>query len=160
MMWINDYFPVLLRVFLVVLFPFSALDKIFNWESAMKQAGPIPLPRAMLIISIVVEFAAPLCIVAGWYDRLAAFILASFCVITAVLFHQFWRYPDVWRFKEGEGLQHFWEFLKNFGLVGGLGLIMLAPETLPLSEVVQNPLASTHVIGPHAGSPIAPLPHR
>jgi uncharacterized membrane protein YphA (DoxX/SURF4 family) len=27
-------------------------------------------------------------------DRLAAFILAGFCVITAVLFHQFWRFPD------------------------------------------------------------------
>jgi hypothetical protein len=35
-------------------------------------------------------------------------------------------------------MQHFWEFLKNFGLVGGLGLIVLAPRTLPVSEVVQH----------------------
>jgi putative oxidoreductase len=48
----------------------------------------------MLVASIVVEFVTPVCIVAGWHDRLAAFILAGFCVITAVLFHQK-SYPRV-----------------------------------------------------------------
>ena len=115
-----------LRVCLVVLFPFSALDKIINWPSAMKQAGSMPWPQAMLVVSIVVETAAPLCIVIGWHDRIAAFILAGFCAVTALLFHQFWRFADFWRFRDGEGLQHFWEFLKNFGLVGGLGFIVLA----------------------------------
>jgi hypothetical protein len=43
---------------------------------------------------------------------------------------------------------------KNFGLVGGLGFIMLAPRTLPVSEVVQHPLA--YVTGSQAGSPVAP----
>jgi putative oxidoreductase len=123
---IAHYAPTALRICLVVLFPFSALDKILNWPSAMQQAGTMPWPRAMLVASIVVELAAPLCIVIGWHDRLAAFILAGFCVVTAVLFHQFWRFPEFWRFREGEGLQHFWEFLKNFGLVGGLGFIALA----------------------------------
>ena len=158
MTFINDYAPLLLRICLVVLFPFSGLDKILNWGSAMQQAGHIVFKPAMLVASIVVEFGAPVCIVAGWHDRLAAFVLAGFCVVTAVLFHQFWRFPDFWRFKEGEGLEHFWEFLKNFGLVGGLGLVMLAPRTLPLSEVLLHPLASTHVVGPHAGETIAPTP--
>jgi putative oxidoreductase len=155
---INEYAPLLLRICLVALFPFSGLDKIVNWGSALKQAGDIPFKRAMVVASIFVEFAAPICIVSGWHDRLAAFILAGFCVITAVLFHQFWLFPGFWRFKEGEGLQHFWEFLKNFGLVGGLGLIVLAPRTLPFSEVVQHPLASSHVIGSQAGSTIEPEP--
>jgi putative oxidoreductase len=154
MMLINDYAPLLLRIFLVVLFPFSGLDKILNWGAAMKQAGSIPFKPAMLVASIVVEFVTPVCIVIGWHDRLAAFILAGFCVVTALLFHQFWRFPDFWRFKESEGLEHFWEFLKNFGLVGGLGLIVLAPGTLPVSQVVRHPLASTVVVGPHAGSPV------
>lgn len=148
MTWINDFTPLLLRVFLVVLFPFSALDKILNWPSAMTQAGNMPFPRAMLAASIVVEFVAPACIVAGWHDRLAALVLAGFCVTTAVMFHQFWRCAEFWRFREGVGLQHFWEFLKNFGLAGGLGLLMLAPRTLPLSEVLHHPLTSTHVASP------------
>jgi putative oxidoreductase len=157
---INEYLPLVLRICLVILFPFSALDKIVNWNAAMKQAGTLPFKPAMLVASIIVEGVAPVCIVAGWHDRLAAFVLAAFCVATAVLFHQFWRFPDFWRFKEGEGLEHFWEFLKNFGLVGGLGLVMLAPQTLPLSEVVRHPLASTHVVGPHAGSPVVPPAER
>jgi putative oxidoreductase len=155
MHFINDIAPLLLRIALVVLFPFSALDKIVNWGAAMKQAGSLPFKPAMLAASIVVEVVTPVCIVTGWHDRLAAFVLAGFCVVTALLFHQFWRYADFWRFREGEGLEHFWEFLKNFGLVGGLGLVMLAPRTLPLSEIVQSPLASSHVAGPQAGAPIA-----
>ncbi len=153
MILINAYAPLLLRLCLVVLFPFSALDKVMNWGSAMKQAGTVPFKPAMLVASIIVELVTPVCIVTGWHDRLAAFVLAGFCVITALLFHQFWRFPDFWRFKEGEGLAHFWDFLKNFGLVGGLGLIMLSPRTLPVSEAVQHPLVSTVVVGPQTGTP-------
>ena len=158
MMLVNDYAPLLLRVFLVVLFPFSGLDKIVNWGSAMKQAGTLPFAPAALVLSIVVEFVTPVCIVTGWHDRPAAFILAGFCVLTAVLFHQFWRYPDFWRFREGEGLEHFWEFLKNFGLVGGLGLVVLSPGTLPVSQVLSHPLESSHVAGPQAGRPAGLAP--
>lgn len=155
---VNDYAPLLLRVFLVVLFPFSGLDKVVNWGAAMKQAGTAPYAPAMLVGAIVVEFVTPICIVTGWHDRLAAFVLAGFCVVTAVLYHQFWRFPDFWRFRPGEGLDHFWEFLKNFGLVGGLSLIVLSPRTLPVSVVVQHPLASSHVTGPDAGSPVPTAP--
>jgi putative oxidoreductase len=154
MIWINDYAPLLLRLCLVVLFPFSAFDKIVNWNEAMKQAGSLPFKPAMLWLSILVEIVAPICIVIGWHDRLAAFILAGFCVVTAVLFHQFWRYPEFWRFQPGEGLEHFWEFLKNFGLVGGLGLIVLSQATLPVSVVAAHPLLSSHVAGRQAGAPI------
>lgn len=151
---VNEYLPLLLRILLVVLFPFSALDKIVNWGAAIKQAGGGTLAPAMLVAAIAIETVCPACIVSGWHDRLAAFVLAGFCAVTAVLFHQFWRDPNFWRFREGEGLQHFWEFLKNFGLVGGLGLVMLAPRTLPFSDVVRHPLASTSVSGPQAGAPL------
>jgi putative oxidoreductase len=156
---LNDYAPLLLRICLVMLFPFSALDKIVNWRAAMQQAGSLPFKPAMLVASILVETVAPVCIITGWHDHFAAFVLAGFCVVTALLFHQFWRFAGFWRFREGEGLEHFWEFLKNFGLVGGLGLIVLAPRTLPLGTVLQDPLASSHVIGPEAGAPLtAPTP--
>jgi putative oxidoreductase len=125
--FLSHHAPLLLRVCLVVLFPFSGLDKIVNWDSARKQTGAIPLARTLIVLSIFVEFAMPVCIVTGWHDRLAACVLAGFCVVTALLFHQFWRFAGFWRFEEGEGLEHFWEFLKNFGLVGGLGLIVLMP---------------------------------
>ena len=154
---LNDYAPLLLRVCLVVLFPFSGLDKIVNWSTAMQQAGKGRFAPAMLVAAAVVEVATPVCIVLGWHDRLAAFVLAGFCAVTAVLYHQFWRFPDFWRFRPGEGLEHFWEFLKNFGLVGGLGLVVLAPRTLPATEFLAHPLSSTAVSGPQAGD-VVPTP--
>ncbi len=155
---LNDYAPLLLRICLVMLFPFSGLDKIINWRDALRQAGTALYAPAMLVTGVLVEFVAPLCIISGWHDRLAAFVLAGFCAVTAVLYHQFWRYPDFWRFRPGEGLEHFWEFLKNFGLVGGLGLIVLSPRTLPASDALRHPLASSHVTGPQAGAPLDPAP--
>src|ERR1700686_1682481 len=74
---INDYAPLLLRICLVVLFPFSGLDKIINWNSAMKQAGNIPFKPAMLVVSIIVEFGTPVCIVAGGHDRLFALLFGG-----------------------------------------------------------------------------------
>ena len=155
---LNDYAPLLLRICLVVLFPFSGLDKIVNWRSAKQQAGEGALASAMLVAAMVVEIVTPVCIVLGWHDRLAAFVLAGFCAVTAVLYHQFWRFPDFWRFRPGEGLEHFWEFLKNFGLVGGLGLVVLAPRTLPATDFLQHPLSSTHVSGPQAGDIVPAAP--
>jgi putative oxidoreductase len=139
--------PLLLRICLVLLFPFSGADKIINWSAAMKQASAAPFPAGLLAAGIVIEFAAPACIVAGWHDRLAAFVLAGFCVVTALLFHPFWRFADFWRFRAGAGLEHFWEFLKNFGLAGGLGLVMLSPGSLAVSTVALHPLASSSVVG-------------
>ena len=77
-MWVNFYLvPIVIRVCLVVLFPFSALDKIVYWRDALKQADSSFLPRALgpasLIVGIVIELAAPVLIVIGWHDRIAAF---------------------------------------------------------------------------------------
>ena len=154
MTWIDDHAVLLLRICLVVLFPFSAIDKVVNWGAAMRQASAVPFAAGVLVVGIVVELVCPACIVTGWHDRLAAFTLAGFCAVTALLFHQFWRDPNFWRFKTGEGLSHFWDFLKNFGLVGGLGLIVLAAHAQPLSTVARDPLASSYVVGPAAGDPV------
>ena len=73
MMLVNAYAPLLFRICLVVLFPFSAVDKIRNWDAAMQQASGLPFKPQMLVLSIVVEIVTPICIITGWHDRLAAF---------------------------------------------------------------------------------------
>jgi putative oxidoreductase len=114
------------RAALVVLFPFSALDKIMHWQDALKQAKSSFLPGggALLVMAILVEFFMPVMILIAWHDRAAALLLAAFCVVTAFLYHPFWRFPAFWS-TDGEGRAHFWDFLKNFGLAGGLLLIAL-----------------------------------
>jgi len=135
--------PLLARVCLVVMFPFSGLDKIVHWQDALKQANSSFLPggKVLLVLAIVVEFVMPACVVVGWHDRLAAFVLAGFCVVTALLYHPFWNYPSFWS-KAGDGRAHFWDFLKNLGLVGGLLLLTIGGTPLSISAVLTHPLSS------------------
>lgn len=113
------------RVCLVCLFPPSAVDKIKHRKQALKQARSGPLPDAPLLIDAgtVVETVAPLCIITGKFDRPAAFVLAGFCAVTAVGYHQFWTYDDLRAPGKSKGREEMWEFLKNFGLVGGLLMV-------------------------------------
>jgi putative oxidoreductase len=137
--------PWLARAFLVVLFPFSALDKVLDWKGALAQANSSFLPGgpALLVAAIVIEIAAPACIVLAWHDRLAALVLAAFCAVTALLYHGFWRYRDFWAPGASRARDEFWNFLKNFGLVGGLLLVVVAGRPAPLAWVVAHPLSSS-----------------
>ncbi len=94
----------------------------------MKQAGsgPLPDPGLLLDLGIAVELIAPVLIVAEKRDREAALVLAGFCAATALLFHRFWEYDDLLKQNQkSEGREHLWEFLKNFGLAGGLMTVTL-----------------------------------
>ncbi len=114
------------RLCLVCLFPPSALDKLIHRKEALEQARSGPLPGAPLLLdaAIAVEMVAPICIVTGKYDRAAAGMLAGFCVATALLYHPFWTYGDLSVRGKSKGREELWEFLKNFGLVGGLLLVI------------------------------------
>ena len=126
----NSWLRTLTRISLVVLFPFSAADKIFNWGQAVKQAksGPAPFAQAapeLLLAGIAIEAITPFCIVTGRRDRESAALLAGFCASTALLYHPFWTHDDLFAKGKSTGREELWEFLKNFGLVGGLMLIAL-----------------------------------
>jgi putative oxidoreductase len=117
----NQLLDFIARLCVVVLFPFSALNKIFDHQSAMAQAanGLIPLPPAisalLLVLGGILEVVGPVCILSGFYRRQAALLFVFYVIVTAVLFHNFWSFPfngDAWN-------QNFWPFLKNFGLAGG-----------------------------------------
>src|SRR5215470_1651999 len=109
------------RLCLVLLFPFSCLNKIFDYHSAMAQAahGLISFPPAiaalLLVLGGILEAVGPFCILFGFYRRQAALLFIFYVVATAVLFHNFWSFPfngDAWN-------ENFWPFLKNLGLAGG-----------------------------------------
>ena len=128
-MWMTGAAWLLARVCLVAMFPFSALDKVWHWKNALTQTNSAGLPggAALLVLAILVEGLTPFCIIFRVFDRPAALILAGFCAVTAFLYHPFWSYPDF--FSESDSStsrEHFWQFLKNFGLVGGLLLVVFA----------------------------------
>ena len=123
----NAFARTIARVCLVVLFPFSAADKVFNWNEAIKQAKKGPMPEAapfMLAAAIGTEALTPVAIVTGWHGREAAALLGGFCTATALLYHPFWEHDDLFKKGKSTGREELWEFLKNFGLVGGLLFIV------------------------------------
>ena len=135
------------RALLVVLFlPFSALDKAFNGKGAVAQARqmlPGPLAVAAIAAGFCVEVFCSLGVVTGVADRAAAFVLAGYCVVTAVLWKRFWAAGDFWSNPEGKGRGLFWDFLKNCSLAGGFLLVCVGPDGAGLAAFLHHPLASS-----------------
>ncbi len=135
------------RLLLVLLFlPFSALDKILNFKGAVgqaKQAVHATAPAVVLIlIGVCVEIGMSACILTGAFDRAAAFVMAGYCGVTALLWKQFWKPGDFW--SGGKGRDLFWDFLKNFALAGGFLLITFGTGASTVGSFLADPLASSH----------------
>jgi putative oxidoreductase len=134
------------RICLVAMFPFSAVDKLWHWRNSLKQTESSGLPggTTMLVAAILIETITPLMIVLAWHDRFGAFLLASFCVVTAFLYHPFWKWPDFFSHADdSKAREHFWQFLKNFGLAGGLGLVVFAGPLAPPKQVIAHPFEAS-----------------
>lgn len=142
------------RYLLVVLFfPFSALDKIINFKDAVGQARqlvPGGAASALILVGLAVEIVMPLGILTGIADRLAGFIMAGYCGVTALLFKRFWATGDFWDGSESKGRQMFWDFLKNFALAGGFLLLTVGINCSGLRPFLDNPLASSHPYATHS----------
>jgi putative oxidoreductase len=140
---------ILVRYVLVVLFfPFSALDKLLNFDGAVGQAREVFRPRRIATLAILcglaIEIICPLGILTGFADRLAALVLAVYCVATAVLFKRFWEPGDFWQRGPSKARDLFWDFLKNLSLAGGFLLILVGLNGAGLGEFLTHPLGSTH----------------
>jgi putative oxidoreductase len=139
----------LIRAVLVLLFlPFSALDKIFNFKGAVGQAeGTLhgrPLAIAAILVGLFIEVVMSLCILTGFADRVAAFVLAGYCGVTALLWKQFWRPGDFWTSSSGQARGLFWDFLKNFALAAGFLFITFGTDARSVHRFFEAPLSSTH----------------
>ncbi len=138
----------------VLFFPASALDKILNFKGAVKQAQDVFEPHLMaasvILLGLLVELLMPLGILTGTADRLAAFIMAGYCAVTALLFKRFWEPGDFWAYGASKGRDLFWDFLKNLSLASGFLLITVGLDGHAWHGFVTDPLASSH---PYAAIP-------
>ena len=139
----------LTRLSLVLLFlPFSALDKVLNFSAATAQAGQAtasrPLARTLIVAGFLVEVVMSLGVLTGVADRLAAFVLAGYCAVTALLFKRFWRAPDFRLKGPSQGRETMWDFLKNFAVAGGFLLLAFGPQGHGLSALLADPFSSTN----------------
>jgi putative oxidoreductase len=147
------------RCLLVGLFlPFSALDKVLNFRDAVDQAAQAIssrlLARVLILCGLGVEVVMSLCILTSVADRLAAFILAGYCMVTALLWKQFWKTPDFRLKGKSQGRELFWDFLKNFALAGGFLMLAFGASASGVSRFVSDPFASSHpYVVPEDASP-------
>lgn len=144
----------IVRYGMVMLFlPFSALDKIINFNGAVTQAQEVFKPRALATVVLMcgfgIEVIMSLGVVSGFADRFAALVIAGYCAATAVLYKRFWAQGDFWVSGQSKGRDLFWDFLKNLSLGAGFLLIVIGTNGSGLQPFLADPLASSH---PYAGA--------
>ena len=101
------------RIFISALFLISAFNKIFNLDGSASWMEGFGLPGFLIYPAIVIEVILPLLVIVGYQARIAASILASFCLLTAFIFH----------FDFSNQMQLV-SFFKNIGLAGGFLFIV------------------------------------
>lgn len=141
---IDRILPHLARFFLIILFPFSAVDKILD-PAALTQANSSFLTTdyhipgwLLLVLGGCLEVFGSLGILFNVFRRQFALLFIFYCTATAALFHNFWADP----FLGTEWLNNFWPFLKNFGLVTGFLFVAADAKMQPISGAFSlNPRA-------------------
>lgn len=101
------------RLLLSLIFIVSGVGKIGAYAGTQAYMESAGVPGMLLPLVIALEILGGLAIVLGWQARIVAFLLAGFCLLSAVLFHG----------NIGDQMQQIL-FLKNFGLAGGFLLIV------------------------------------
>jgi putative oxidoreductase len=140
------------RCGLVLLFlPFSALDKVLNFDHAVEQAQsvfkPRPIAIALILIGLFIEVVCALGVVGGVADRACALVIAGYCAATAVLYKQFWAQGDFWSDPDGKGRTLLWDFLKNLSIGAGFLLIVVGTSGAGLAPFLHAPFASSYLYG-------------
>ena len=101
------------RLLISALFLISAYNKIFSIDGTMSWMEGFGIHGLLLYPTIALEIILPLFIIIGYQARIAAGLLAIFCIATAFIFH----YDFV------DQMQTI-AFLKNLGLAGGFLFIV------------------------------------
>lgn len=96
------------RLLLAAIFLHEAFAKLTGYATAIAYMEAFGVPGALLPLAIGFELGCGLLIVIGYRTRIAALLLAAFCVATAFLFHT--------RLGDRNQLLH---FEKDLAIAGG-----------------------------------------
>lgn len=83
----NPLFAATGRVLLAAIFVIAGIGKLGAYESTQAYMAAMGVPGALLPLVIAFEIGAGLAVAVGFRARVAAFLLAGFSLVTAVLFH-------------------------------------------------------------------------
>ena len=110
----KDLIDLISRVLISLLFLFNGYFKIINYDGTIEWMESYGVPGIFLTPAIILEIAAPILIIIGYNTRLAASLLAGFCITTAFVFH-----------TDFSNQIQITSFLKNIALAGGFLIIAI-----------------------------------
>lgn len=108
----NKYSSLIARVLLAHIFILAGMNKIMGYAGIQGYMESMGVPGMLLPLVILVEVGAGLSVLLGWQVRWAAYALAGFSIVSAVIFHS----------NLGDQTQMIM-FMKNFAIAGGLLLL-------------------------------------
>ena len=101
------------RIFLELMFVTSGFSKISGYAGTQGYMEAMGVPGALLPLVIALELLGGLAVMLGWHTRIAAFLLAGFSLLSALLFHD----------NFGDQMQMIM-FMKNISIAGGFLMIV------------------------------------
>jgi putative oxidoreductase len=96
------------RVLISAIFLISGITKITGFSGTQQYMEAVGVPGMLLPLVIALEVGGAVAVILGVYARVASFLLAGFCLLSAVLFHN----------QLGDQTQ-FIMFMKNLAITGG-----------------------------------------
>ena len=82
-----NVFDLIGRILISALFLISAFNKIFNLDGSMGWMEGFGVPGFLIFPAIAIEIILPILVIVGYQARIAAGLLAIFCLATAFIFH-------------------------------------------------------------------------
>lgn len=107
----NAVISLVARILLAYIFLVAGWGKITGYAATVGYMESMGVPGAMLPLTILVEFGGGLALLFGFQARFAAFGLAVFSIIAALIFHG--------------GAEDSINLMKNLAISGGLLFLML-----------------------------------
>jgi putative oxidoreductase len=101
------------RILISLIFVTSGFNKLINFAGTQAYMESAGVPGMMLPLVIAVELLGGLAIILGWQTRVAAFLLAGFSLLSAILFH-----------GDSSDQMQMIMFMKNLALAGGFLMIV------------------------------------
>ncbi len=108
MKFIENYSSLIGRLLISIMFLMAGVSKISGYEGTQGYMEAMGVPGDLLPLVIAVEILGAVAIIIGYQTRIAAFLLAGFSILSAIIFHL--NFDD-----QMQSIM----FMKNIAIAGG-----------------------------------------
>lgn len=115
-----DFFILIGRVCISLVFLVSAFESLKHWSATQARMTEKGVPRVSLVlpIAIALQILGGLMVFFGWQAHIGALFLLIVAIPSLFFIHPFWKA------KSEEAKVEKWFFLKTIGIIGGLFYIL------------------------------------